>query len=231
MTIYTSERVLPYVYQCTHKETGKVYIGSRTSSKQKRPSHLDFPNYKTSSKIVNPNFDEFTWVILAEFFNPKDAYEFEHKMISDQWIIDKTQSLNQRCSHDKIAWNTIKRVYSSEERSKRSKKRKGKKHSQQSLERMRLIAESKRGVARDPEIIIKISQSKMGHEVTMETRLKLSKQYIVTSPEGELFNIYNMTQFCRDHHLHCSAMCDVANGKRPHHKGWKCSHINTTAEV
>ena len=54
MIIYPSSKVLPYVYTCTHKESGKIYIGYRCANKL--PSHLDLPKYRTSSKIVKPKF-------------------------------------------------------------------------------------------------------------------------------------------------------------------------------
>lgn len=37
MTIYQSEKALPYVYIGIHKETGQFYIGSRTTKKLKTP--------------------------------------------------------------------------------------------------------------------------------------------------------------------------------------------------
>ena len=60
---------LPYVYRLDHPTTGEFYIGYRSANK--KPSHLDLPEYKTSSKIVNPRFEEFNWIILAEFFKFK----------------------------------------------------------------------------------------------------------------------------------------------------------------
>lgn len=75
----TSERILPYVYMCTHELTGEFYIGFRANNKV--PSHLDLPMYKTSSKFVRPRFYEFSWMIIAEFFDSKDAYEFEQSTI------------------------------------------------------------------------------------------------------------------------------------------------------
>lgn len=83
--IYQSDKVLPYVYICTHRETGEFYIGSRTSKKIKYPSHIDLPKYKTSSRKVKHRFEEFDWYIVAEFFDPKDAYSFEQKLIKENW--------------------------------------------------------------------------------------------------------------------------------------------------
>jgi hypothetical protein len=83
MIIYTSEKVMPYVYMGTHRQTGQFYIGSRTGKQQTLPSHKDLYLYRTSSRRVKPIFDEFDWVIIAEFFDPKAAYAAEQELIHD----------------------------------------------------------------------------------------------------------------------------------------------------
>lgn len=85
-TIYTSTRALPYVYVCTHKTTGQFYIGYRELNvSMNRPSSIDLPRYKTSSKFVKPHFDQFEWKVIAEFFEPADAFEFEQRLIFENW--------------------------------------------------------------------------------------------------------------------------------------------------
>lgn len=47
------------------------------------------------------------------------------------------------------------------------------------------------------------------------------KLYTLVSPDYvEYSNVSNLREFCRNHGLQPSAMCVVAQGKRPHHKGW-----------
>lgn len=75
--------IYPYVYKCTHRETGEFYIGYRRANKL--PAVEDLPLYQTSSKFVRPRFDEFDWEILAEFFDPTDAYRFEQEHIKENW--------------------------------------------------------------------------------------------------------------------------------------------------
>ena len=73
---------MPYVYLCTHKETGQFYIGYRKYNvKLNRTSDIDFPKYKTSSDLVNSKFTEFNWIILAECENGDDAYDIEQLLI------------------------------------------------------------------------------------------------------------------------------------------------------
>jgi hypothetical protein len=83
MTKYTSEQVRPYVYMGIHKITGEIYVGYREANTL--PSHLDLYQYRTSSKVVKPNFDEYDWFIIAEFSNGNDAYDFEQSLILEHW--------------------------------------------------------------------------------------------------------------------------------------------------
>ena len=86
MTTYSSDKAVPYVYICTHKETKQFYIGYREKNvRLNRPSHLDLPKYKTSSTTIRPDWSNYTWTIVAEFFDPSHAYTFEQQMICDNW--------------------------------------------------------------------------------------------------------------------------------------------------
>jgi hypothetical protein len=93
MYIYTSEQVRPYVYMGIHKVTGEIYIGYREANST--PSHLDIFEYRTSSKIVKPKFDDYTWYIVAEFITGDAAYDFEQQLIFENW--DSPLLLNRSC--------------------------------------------------------------------------------------------------------------------------------------
>jgi len=100
MNIYTSTKAMPYVYMCINKVTSEFYIGYRAKNvKLNKPSHIDFPEYKTSSNIVNPNFDNFTWIILAEFYDHDSAYDFEQSLINEHW--GNPLLINTNCHHGK----------------------------------------------------------------------------------------------------------------------------------
>ncbi len=62
-----------------------------------------------------------------------------------------------------------------------------------------------------------------------ETRLKrantLSKKWELTDPNGHIFIIKNLKEFCQENNLTDSNMKKVANGLRKHHKNWKCKHL------
>lgn len=66
------------------------------------PSTFDLPNYKTSSTIVNPFFSNFTWEVIAEFFDANSAYDFEQELIFNNW--GDPLLLNQKCHYGKSRW-------------------------------------------------------------------------------------------------------------------------------
>lgn len=53
-----------------------------------------------------------------------------------------------------------------------------------------------------------------------------SKEYIITFPNGQQIQIKNMREFCKEYNLSASKMCLVAQGKRNHHKNYKCDYKN-----
>jgi hypothetical protein len=83
MNIYTRNKpVLPYVYRCTEKNTGKFYIGYRF--KNTVPASEDLGKYYfTSNEYVKKNFDKFECEIIAEFQDRKSAFAFETQLINE----------------------------------------------------------------------------------------------------------------------------------------------------
>ena len=77
----TNVNIYPYVYRCEHKVTKQFYIGFR--GVPKLPPEQDLPKYRTSSKIVKPDFDNYTWEILAVFWEAADAYDYEQVAIAE----------------------------------------------------------------------------------------------------------------------------------------------------
>lgn len=73
--------------------------------------------------------------------------------------------------------------------------------------------------------------SEIAKNRSAEHRAKLgaakAKGYLVTSPTGEVFEVFNMREFCRNNPcLRQGSMCAVANGKQTNHKGWTCLHVH-----
>lgn len=53
----------------------------------------------------------------------------------------------------------------------------------------------------------------------------VSKEYIVTSPQGESFHIKNLRRFCIEHGLRYKHMHEVLRGKRHYCAGWMCKRL------
>lgn len=83
-----------------HKVTGEIYFGYREANKM--PSNIDLYIYRTSSKVVHPNFDDYTWFIVAEFFTGIDAYNFEQQLIYENW--SNPLLLNKHCMYGQERW-------------------------------------------------------------------------------------------------------------------------------
>jgi len=83
MNIYdNSKLVLPYVYRCTEKNTGRFYIGYRF--KNTVPANEDLgKHYFTSNDYVKKNFNNFDYEVVAEFPDRKSAFAFETKLINE----------------------------------------------------------------------------------------------------------------------------------------------------
>jgi hypothetical protein len=168
MNSYTSSRVMPYVYMGIHRVTNQVYIGSRTSKQQKLPSYFDLLDYRTSSKRVKPIFDEFDWIILAEFFDPLAAYDFEQQCIHENWT--NPLKLNRVCRYDMPRWSTTGMAHLDESKRKMSEAKKGKpRTSPFSAETKLKLSEASKKRVWSEEIKRKISETRKRTEIIKRT--------------------------------------------------------------
>lgn len=140
------------------------------------------------------------------------------------------------------------RVFSPEHRAKMSIANTGRYYSLETRAKIAIGAsKAQKGRAKTPEHRAKIALANVGKVISQETRDKISaantgnshphtaqskakiaiahtKSYIVTSPDGIVYDVYGLTKFCKEHRLLVSSMSSVASGQRSHHKGWRCRH-------
>lgn len=157
------QKVLPYVYICTHRITKEYYIGYR--AKNKLPSYLDLPKYKTSSKLVKPNFGEFEWCIVAEFFNDYDAFTHEQHLITE--CINDPLNINGFVNGN---FSMLNRKMSEHTKRQMSVSAKGKVVSDITKQKMS-VAQSNRTV----EHRAKIGAKHKGKIMSLESRNKMTK--------------------------------------------------------
>jgi len=176
MIIYTSEQVRPYVYMGIHKITGEIYIGYREANKL--PSHIDLGQYRTSSKIVNPTFIDYDWLIVAEFNEGSDAYDFEQQLIFENW--DNPLLLNKNCHYGKRRFKAKRGIiFSESHRAAISKANKGKIRSVDTLQKLSISHRNQSKETRS-----KISESLKGRKpwnYGLKTGPQSEKQRLATS--------------------------------------------------
>lgn len=128
--------VLPYVYKLTHKETGEFYIGYRCKNKVSSGQDLGFYYFSSSKTVKSMGFENFDIEIMAEFFDWKEAYEFEQNLIKenfkDRMCLNKHYNIN---GTTKFCSAGIKMTL--EQRQKLSKARTGLKLSEESKLKLR----------------------------------------------------------------------------------------------
>lgn len=178
----TTYKTLPYVYICTNRETGQFYIGYREGNKT--PSYQDLPLYKTSSKQVNPVFDQYSWEIIAEFFDGTDAYNFEQSLIHEHW--EDPLLINKSCFHQKRQFRCVggmlNKHHSDETKAKMSEKatgntrRSGKQHSDETKAKM---SKAQSGKILSDEHKLKLSAigKTKTHSDETKNKMKESKKY------------------------------------------------------
>ena len=94
------------------------------------------------------------------------------------------------------------------------------------------MSASKKGIRHSSERREKIRIAATGRRHTPETCRKLSKSYILTSPDGTVYHVDHLKSFCTEHDIG-TAYGDLINaatglrerlGRNPLVRGWKCAH-------
>jgi group I intron endonuclease len=193
------------IYKATNKINGKVYIGFDSNWPKRQKDHKkDHKKIKGNHKFYNAikkyGWNNFEWSII---YQSKDA---EHTLKSmEPFFIKEFNSYVVGYNSTLGGEGTLglKRVFTTE-------------HIQK-------LSMSKNGRKRTEEELLKFSKKMKGKKQSVQHVNNRSKKYVVIN-EFLCINktIINLNKFCRENKLSSGAMCDVANGKRKQHNGWKC---------
>jgi hypothetical protein len=99
-----------------------------------------------------------------------------------------------------------------------------------------LLREINLGKKASPETKLKQSLAKKGkttwnkgipNSETQKQKIKdkLSKEWLITYPDGQTIKIKNLTNFCNENNLFQSNMIKVSQGKQSHHRGFTCQPV------
>ena len=153
---------MAYTYKLTHKLSGQFYFGSRQVNVLSPKE--DLPIYQSSSKIVKEiGFENFEWEILAEFDSGDDAYDYENRLIKENFR--NHLILNRHYRSDGKSRFKRSGPHSNETKSKMSKSKRGKKIGPMSNDHKKKISEGLSGIKFGPMSDIqkkKISDAQKG---------------------------------------------------------------------
>lgn len=93
-----------------------------------------------------------------------------------------------------------------------------------SEETRKLMSEARKGVPKTEEHKRKIAEALKGKARSGDVVERRMKEYVVTSPSGDIYNVKGLAPFCREHGLDQPQMNKVAAGKAKQHKGWLCRY-------
>lgn len=193
--------------------TGKCYLGSALNlQKRKREHFLALKAQKHYNKhlqrAVNKyGLDSFTFRVV-------ELCDREILLEREQYYLDWLQPFGERGFN--IAIDATKGMN-------------GRQHTAKTKLRQSRTAK----LRSTPEYRENISAKLKGHPGHMKGRKltpeqidkvkrRHNKKWIVVMPDGTELRIIGLSEFCRKNNLIQGHMVSVAQGKRKHHKGWKC---------
>lgn len=244
------------IYRITCCTTSKIYIGSTIDLRNRYLGHFnglrrnDHENPKLQNAFNKYGFNAFQFEVLEYVLLP------EMLTAREQYWMDKLKPYERDKGFNlsPTAGNCLGIKLSLEHRAKISASLLGNTHGvgrKDTPETHAKRVTSHLGKKRPPEVCKKIGDAQRGRKATPEqiekNRLghlgkpsgtkgvpktaehifKLSKDYIVTSPDGAEFPVHNLNAFCKEHDLSTGHLTQVAQGKRNHHKGWKIRYSDT----
>ena len=222
------DRSYGFIYCITNLQSGRQYIGKKTywsttrkkqagSTRRKKvvkPSNWKV--YSGSSKDLTKDIEElgkdaFSFEILFEC-TTKGWWTYaeinlQHKLdVLTERLADGTPAYYNKCIGAVKFVPTLE--FSEEHRKKLSE------------------AHAKRWT---PERREEVSERFKGYQHTDEAKQKISdagsKEWVVTTPEGEEIEVTNLNKFCLENGLRMEHLSRTSTGERSHHKGYTCRRV------
>ena len=208
----------PYVYICTHKETGEFYIGYRSQNKTLPEQDIGI-KYFTSSKIVKPRFHEFDVSIISIFDDKVKAHSYEQDLIKEHW--------NNPFLLNKALFPQI-RHSGSEKQSQQARKRMLENNPMKLEKNKQKARERNLGKKLSDETKRKKSLSMLGKKFPDRKKVNQSgnknptaKLFIFDDPSGNHVQVSGqLRKFCIENNLGYNSMLDLGNNRRESYKGW-----------
>ena len=242
------------IYIFTDQKSNPYYVGQTCNFKARHNVHLNHIRKKTNSPKYDKAFSlitrghPFTMKPIKEKLTVKQANFYEEYYIryfraSGYKLYNiHPGGLNHVFSHSEIAKAKIKINNAKYWLGKKKTDEIKDKISNTKKEWFRIHEHPFLGGKHSETAKQKMSNAHLGMTWTTEqkTALKLIRNKIkpyytkiwkVVSPTDDVFLCWGLGAFCRLFGLDQSKMQIVAQGKRPHHKKWKCAYFNEDVTV
>lgn len=233
------------VYTITHVDSGRVYVGSAAHFGTRMSAHRTYLNQKAHQNSYLQRLwnkygkDAFKFEVVERIEGTEARLDAEQRRINDisphlrinlrpdaRSSKGLKHSAQSRANMKKAA---VGRQFSDEARLQAYLHNLGSKASEKTRRKM---SEAHSGVERSGEFRLAMSKAAQSRsrEHLDKIRLSLSKQWILTSPDGERMIVRNMTEFAKAHNLQPAKLYTVAKGERSHHKGWKAERYEDPSD-
>lgn len=215
------------IYKITCTVNNKIYIGSTQNLRHRWDEH--------QSKLKR---DKHNNQHLQNAWNKYGEQSFTFEVI--EYVIDLP--ILERENYWLVKLKPYDRVIGFNIAVDATSPMKGRKASQETCAKMSQIAKNRtrskstrekqansmRGRKHSIETKAKMSKASKGKKKSVEqntkSALSKSRDWVVTTPQGEDLHVKNLAAFCREHGLNRGNMCAIACGLVPHHKQWKCRY-------
>lgn len=250
MSIY--QGIPAYVYKITLKPTGQFYFGCRSKNIRLRllPKDDLWKYYFTSSTVVDALVEcygesAFEYNVIYESTDRDEVYWVEQDMIGSQWgdplLLNKRYDKRGRGSPVFLASaESTKKATATKKR--RNSAKTGAAKAVATRRAMGILKSAAlKGVATrkandsyrtgaSKAIATRISNGTLltGLQIAWDLNVK---QWRLTSPDGVVYKVTNLSEFCRQHNLCSSVMNAVDKGRSKQYKGWLCECLSTPPEV
>lgn len=209
------------IYKFVNLVNGKYYIGFTGDFPARLRSHRSrYPNLDTAfyHAIRKYGWENFTSEIIYQSLDQDHC----HNVMEEHFIREYRSHVNEGCGYNQSYGGDGQRGYDAQTRWKLGSANRGKKRGPTSEETKRKIGEANSKKRRTEAEKQHLRQVNLGKTQSEESRIKRSKSYRVFDPTGQVFDIVNLSRFCKENELNQGAMAAIARGEKPAHKGWRC---------
>lgn len=220
------------IYAIIDLPNDRFYIGSSVrGAKHRLKEHLRaLQKHTHANHWLQASFDSSSLLFVPfHLVNPSQSIAIEQQYLNE-FFDRQIRCMNLLAKAD--SW--LGKKHTEESKGKISKANKGRK--------LPAIAEANRNRVISGETREKLRKARQGKKIdsanfkgfqghhSEKTKLHLSqygrKNYRLCSPDGIVFVVKGLLDFCRSNCLDASALIKVGQGKQKTHKGWTCEFLD-----